>query len=312
MRPPVEVAVGVVFDAAGRVLLGSRPAGKPYSGYWEFPGGKIEAGESVAQALARELDEETGLRVNESLPWVTIEHEYPHAFVRLHFLRVHDWSGEPHGREGQQLRWFSVADALPAPLLPAALPCLRWLAWPQVMGLSAAAESGPDAWLARFDAALANGLRCIQVREPALAPEQALSLVREVVARARPHGARVLVNSRHGYGAAALAGGLHLTERDLLACDLRPSLEHVGASVHSRASLDRAAALGFDYAVLGIVKPSASHPGAPTLGWDGFGDIALDAGLPVYAIGGLRRADLEPAMRASAHGIALRSGLFER
>ncbi|CAN5146327.1 Nudix family hydrolase [soil metagenome] len=307
----VEVAVGVVFDVQGRVLLGSRPAGKPYSGYWEFPGGKIEPGESVAAALARELDEETGISIGTPLPWVTIEHRYPHAHVRLHFMRVHEWTGTPEGREGQQLRWSSVADALPAPLLPAALPCLRWLSWPDRMGISSAAASGQSVFLDRLDAAFADGLRLIQVREPAMDRDQVGALVREVVARAKPFAARVLVSSRHGFGLAEQAGGLHLTEQDLLACDRRPDLPSVGASVHTRASIDRAADLGLDYALLGTVLPSASHPHGPVLGWRGFAELALDAALPVYAIGGLSRADLDAASHAGAHGIALLGKLFD-
>ncbi|CAN5341799.1 Nudix family hydrolase [soil metagenome] len=307
----VEVAVGVVFDADGRVLLGSRPAGKPFSGYWEFPGGKIEAGETVAAALARELDEETGIHIGEPLPWVTIEHRYPHAHVRLHFMRVRQWSGSPEGREGQQLRWSSVADALPAPLLPAALPCLRWLSWPDRMGISSAAALGQPVFLDRLDAALAGGLRLIQIREPAMDQDQVRSLTREVVARAKPFDARVLVNSRHGFGVAELAGGLNLTEQDLLLADRRPDLPSVGASTHTRAAIDRAAQLGLDYALLGTVLPSRSHPGGPVLGWDGFTTLARDAALPIYAIGGLARADVDVAARAGAHGIALLGNLFE-
>lgn len=307
----VEVAVGVVFAPDGRVLLGSRPAGKPFSGYWEFPGGKIEAGESVAAALARELDEETGILIGTPLPWVTIEHVYPHAHVRLHFMRVRDWSGTPEGREGQQLRWFSVADAMPAPLLPAALPCLRWLGWPEVMGLSSAGSLGVDRFLERLGHAFGDDLGAIIVREPLFDVEQARSLTIEIAAMAKEHAARVMVSSRHGHATAEVAGGLHFTEGHLMTCDLRPSLPHVGASVHSRASIDHAASLGLDYAMLGTVAASASHPEGPVLGWPGFAALALDAAVPIYAVGGLSRRDLRDATLSSAHGIALLGRVFE-
>lgn len=94
----VDVAVGVLIRPDGAVLFGQRPAGKPYAGWWEFPGGKLEAGESVEQALARELHEELGIDVHESRPWVVREYRYPHAHVRLHFQRIVSWAGEPHGR----------------------------------------------------------------------------------------------------------------------------------------------------------------------------------------------------------------------
>jgi len=135
-RKVTEVAVGVVVRTDGAVLLADRPAGKPYPGYWEFPGGKIEPGESIAAALVRELHEELGISVATSTPWVTFEFDYPHAYVRLHFERVHNWSGSPHPREGQRMGFYSPAATLPTPLLPAAVPALRWLLLPDVLELS--------------------------------------------------------------------------------------------------------------------------------------------------------------------------------
>ena len=134
-RKVTEVAVGVLIRPDGLVLLADRPPGKPYAGYWEFPGGKIEAGESVAVALHRELHEELGIAIDTSLPWVTFEHDYPHAYVRLHFERVYGWEGVPHAREGQHLGFFRPGLDVPAPLLPAAVPALRWLQLPDVLSL---------------------------------------------------------------------------------------------------------------------------------------------------------------------------------
>lgn len=144
MTPPearkvTEVAVGVVIRPDRAVLLADRPAGKPYAGYWEFPGGKVEPGEDVAAALARELREELGIAIAASLPWVTFEFDYPHAYVRLHFERVFDWQGTPHAREGQRLLFHRLDDPSPVPLLPAAVPALRWLGLPDVLLLAAGA-----------------------------------------------------------------------------------------------------------------------------------------------------------------------------
>ncbi|MDE1183212.1 NUDIX domain-containing protein [Paraburkholderia sp.] len=126
-RPVTEVAVGVMVQPEGRYLLAQRPAGKPYEGYWEFPGGKLEPGETVEAALARELHEELGIDVVTSERWRVLEHDYPHAYVRLYFCKVTRWNGEPHGREGQAFAWQSLpADV--APLLPATIPVLEWLA----------------------------------------------------------------------------------------------------------------------------------------------------------------------------------------
>ena len=126
----LQVAVGVVFRSDGAVLFGQRLAGKPYAGWWEFPGGKIEAGESVEQALARELNEELGLDVQRSIPWVVRDYVYPHAHVRLHFQRVTHWLGEPRSREGQAFVWQSAQAIVVTPILPAALPVIEWLRLP--------------------------------------------------------------------------------------------------------------------------------------------------------------------------------------
>jgi 8-oxo-dGTP diphosphatase len=125
-RKVTEVAVGVMVQNDGRYLLAQRPAGKPYEGYWEFPGGKLEAGESVEAALSRELHEELGIDVTSCALWRTLEHDYPHAYVRLFFCKVTEWRGEPLGREGQAIAWQTLPVDV-APLLPAAIPILEWL-----------------------------------------------------------------------------------------------------------------------------------------------------------------------------------------
>jgi 8-oxo-dGTP diphosphatase len=125
--------VGVLVDSRGRVLLADRPAGKPYAGYWEFPGGKIEPGEDVGAALARELHEELGIDIGPSEPWVTFEFDYPHAYVELQFRITRLWQGVPHAREGQRLRFVNPEGELPQPLLPAAVPVLRWLRLPRTL-----------------------------------------------------------------------------------------------------------------------------------------------------------------------------------
>jgi 8-oxo-dGTP diphosphatase len=126
-RPVTEVAVGVLVQPDGHYLLAQRPAGKPYEGYWEFPGGKLEPGETVEAALERELHEELGIVVTACHRWHTLEHDYPHAYVRLYFCKVTAWTGEPHGREGQAFVWQRLpADV--SPLLPATIPVLEWLA----------------------------------------------------------------------------------------------------------------------------------------------------------------------------------------
>jgi 8-oxo-dGTP diphosphatase len=126
-RQPVDVAVGVLIALDGRFLLTTRPAGKVYAGWWEFPGGKFEPGETVQQALARELHEELGITVAAVQPWQQAIVDYPHALVRLHFCKVLDWSGAFEMREGQAMAWQTLPVQV-APVLPGTLPVLRWLA----------------------------------------------------------------------------------------------------------------------------------------------------------------------------------------
>ncbi len=122
---PIHVAVGILMQANGDVLLARRPEGKPYAGYWEFPGGKVEAGESVFDALKREFEEEIGVRIVTAEEWCGVEHVYPHAHVRLHFFISREWQGQPQSLEGQELAWQgSVAVE---PVLPATIPLLEWL-----------------------------------------------------------------------------------------------------------------------------------------------------------------------------------------
>ena len=126
-RIPVDVAVGVLVDGAGRFLLTSRPAGKVYAGFWEFPGGKLEAGESVDAALRRELHEELGISIGPAEPWKVEVVDYPHARVRLHFCKVFAWSGTFEMREGQQMAWQTLPVEV-APVLPGTVPVLQWFA----------------------------------------------------------------------------------------------------------------------------------------------------------------------------------------
>jgi 8-oxo-dGTP diphosphatase len=138
-RTPVDVAVGVLIDPLGRFLLTSRPAGKVYAGYWEFPGGKLEAGESVEAALRRELHEELGITIGAAHPWKVELMDYAHARVRLHFCKVFDWRGEFEMRERQAMAWQSLPVDV-APVLPGTVPVLQWFA--SERGFSGATHAG--------------------------------------------------------------------------------------------------------------------------------------------------------------------------
>ncbi len=309
MTERLAVAAAVIERPDGAFLMASRPAGRAYAGWWEFPGGKVEAGETPRQALKRELQEELGIDVERAYPWLTLDHDYAHARVRLHFFRVTAWRGTPQPHEGQGLAWVRAERPEVAPILPANGPVLRALCLPLTYGISAASELGVELFLHRLEAALQGGLKLVQLRERQLPADRLASLARAVAARCREHGARLLINDDVGL-AARLNAGVHLPAAHLMRLQQRPDLPWVGASCHDAAELDHAAALGVDFVVLGPVLPTASHPGARALGWDRLRDLAAGRGLPIYALGGLSAADLDAARAAGAHGVAMKRGAW--
>lgn len=305
----IDVAAGIVTQPDGRVLLAERPDGKPWAGYWEFPGGKFEAGEGPVQALARELHEELGIELDTAYPWITREYTYPDRCVRLHCYRVFRWHGTPHGREGQRIAWEDPHAVQSAPLLPANHRILRDLCLPQVYAITQASKYGITAFMQRLQTALESGIRLIQVREK-MAPGQLSQFSRNVIVMAHEHNARVLINGRPGTAKTSGADGVHLPTSQLMNSHTRPDFELVGASCHNLDELEKAARLGVDFVVLSPVLPTQSHPGEPTLGWDAFAQLCLDQPMPVYALGGMNTAILETAMQHGAHGIAMLSGVW--
>jgi 8-oxo-dGTP diphosphatase len=308
---PVDVAVAVLTRSDGRVLLAQRPEGKVYSGYWEFPGGKVEPGESVARALARELHEELGIEVRRAYPWVTRTYTYSHATVRLHFFRVVAWDGDPQCKEHQATAWQAIGAVSVSPLLPANDPVLLALALPSEYAISNVSGMGEVHFLEVLQRRLAAGLRFVQVRERAMSTGELARLVERVLAAARPYGARIIVNGNVDVALATGANGVQLTERQLMTLDNRPPLALVGASCHGTDSLRRAESLGADFVVIGPVNATPTHPDAALLGWDGFAAIAAGAAIPAYAIGGLTRTDFEAAWARGAHGLAMIRGSWE-
>ena len=306
----IDVAVGVVMHADGRVLLAQRPDGKPSAGYWEFPGGKFEPGESPRQALARELHEELGVELDAAYPWITREHSYPNLKVRLHLYRVLNWHGEPQGREGQQVSWQNPGSIKVAPLLPANHAIVQALNLPPVYAITQASKFGVTEFMQHLQLKLDKGVRLIQVRERDMTPEQLTEFAGQAVTLAHQYKAQVLVNSDENIARSAGADGVHLQAGQLMRCTARPNTRLVGASCHNRRELYRAAELGVDFVVLSPVLPTPSHPGAATLGWERFAELCLDLPLPVFALGGMRLDMIETAMTHSAHGVALLSGIW--
>ena len=311
-RACVPVAVGVLTDAEGRVLVARRAAGKPWAGCWEFPGGKREAGESRMQALRRELHEELGISVDSATPLIRLPPQPDtRPQVALDVWRVQNYRGEPVGLEGQELRWVDAAE-LDALDMPPANRVIR-TAWrlPERYLITP-----PDPMpLAR----LIDGLRCavqqgiglIQVRRPYATTAELLALA-EAMAPARAAGDLVLLLNGAPERARALGyDGVHLSGARLASLDARPAhLAWVGASCHDGADLVRAAALELDFAVLSPVRATPGHMGVSPLGWRTWARQVRAARLPVYALGGMVETDLPCARRLGGQGIAGIRGLW--
>ena len=301
----VEVSAAVLQREDNSFLLAQRPPDKIWAGYWEFPGGKIEPGETPRHALVRELREELGIEVQATYPWVTRVYAYPHATVRLHFFRVTAWSGELHPHEGQQFSWQRVPDISVSPVLPANAPILRALSLPTLYAISNVAELGEDEFMRRLEAALHNGLRLIQLREKNYSREALRELALKMLPLLRQHDARLIINADIELCKKIGADGVQLTGAQLAELNERPDVYWCAASCHNAEELRRAEELGCNFALLSPVLATQSHPGAPYLGWENFATIAAGSSIPVYALGGLTQADMETAWRHGAHGIAL-------
>lgn len=318
-----EAAVGVIRRDDGFVLLAERPVGKPWAGYWEFPGGKIEENEMPIEALKRELQEELGITAIVLYPWLMRSFDYeakydasgklesPAKTVRLHFFVVVQWQGEPVGLEKQALSWQNPEKLAVAPMLPANSPIFNALVLSPVYAVTNLNELGEDLFFERLKLALEQGLRIIQVREKQLSPDNLLLFAERVIAMASSYGAKVMINSDLHLAAKVKAAGVHLSARDLMQLQAKPEGLLCGASCHNRQELAQAAMLGLDYVMLSPVQKTLSHADTQPLGWSGFSDLAAGYPLPVYALGGMQIADLHTARLHGAHGIAMQRSIWD-
>ncbi|MDT8404332.1 Nudix family hydrolase [Sulfuriflexus sp.] len=301
----VHVAAAVVVNQSEEVLIAKRPAEVHQGGLWEFPGGKLEAGETVEQALARELLEETGIHVERARPLIRVHYDYGDKSVLLDVWRVEAFRGEAHGREGQPVMWVRpeqfASYTFPAanrPILRAASLPDRYLITPE--------PAEPDMFLQQLDRALARGIRLVQFRAKKLEASAWQALAAEVIERCHRAGARCLLNTSPAGFAACPADGMHLDSRHLHAHEVRPVPTSVllSASCHNEADIRQAETLGADFIVLSPVQATASHPDAEPLGWERFHEMSDKAAMPVFALGGMRPEDLETAFAHGAQGIA--------
>lgn len=304
------LVAAAVIRRDDKILIAQRPLDKHQGGLWEFPGGKVEDGEPVQQALVRELEEELGITATSARPLIRITHDYPDKSVCLDVWEVSAFTGEAHGREGQPVRWVREAELadyeFPAanhPILSAACLPARYLITPDDRD-----EVDLLSWL---DEKLAAGEGLFLLRAPQLSEQRYLLLAEEFLERCRAAGVALLLHGEPAWLQQVPADGLHVPVRLLRTFAQRPvdRAYWLAASVHDLAELQQAEALGVDFVTLSPVQSTLSHPEAVPLGWKNFAAITAQAHVPVYALGGMGADDLGMAWQCGGQGIAGIRGL---
>jgi len=309
----IHVAVAAIVDEAQRVLIARRPDHVHQGGLWEFPGGKCEPGESIDDALQREIHEELGIQLGARRPLIRIPHRYTDRSVLLDVWRVDAFTGQPKGCEGQVVEWVSL-DALGERAFPAAnLPIIRALQLPTAYLITPEPGEDPKVFLAQLQRRLDDSIHLVQLRAKGLDEADYRSLAERVIAQCRRSGAQVMLNANVELAVQLGADGIQLSSQRLQQADARdlPGELLLGASCHTADELAHAHVIGADFALLSPVKPTASHPDAPALGWETFARQVAACAMPVYALGGMTPADIDDAIVHGAQGIAAIRALWK-
>lgn len=300
--PAITVVAAIIRGGDGRICLSKRADHKHQGGRWEFPGGKVEQGETLGAALARELEEELGMEGAASTPFMTIAHQYDDLHVTLHFRDVRAWRGEPQGREGQRVQWF-LPDELPGLRFPAAnQPVVNAIRLPEQLVVAPEAITLHEL-LAGIDR-LNEEQQGLYLRQWSDHAELAA-----IVAQCQQRGVKVwlrVVDAQSLTTAAALGVfALHFPGRALAQLNERPVFEGVvSAAVHDQAALEKAKDLGLDMALVSPVLPTPTHPDRSALGWPQAESLMKGAPLACYALGGVTPEDLVSARENGAVGVA--------
>lgn len=302
----LHVAAAVIRGADGRVLIARRPEHKHQGGLWEFPGGKVEAGEAVEAALARELHEELGIRVTTSRPLIQVRHDYADLAVLLDVHEVGAFTGEPHGAEGQPLAWVAPRELAHyefpeanRPIVAAARLPAQYLITPDALE--------PADLLQGIRQALANGVRLLQLRAPNMYSAEYRDLAVDIQGLCAGKAQLMLKGPLEWLGDFP-AAGWHLTAAQLRKYAPKgrpfPAERWLAASCHTAEELALAAQMGVDFVTLSPLQATQTHPEATPLGWEVAAELIRGFSRPVYLLGGIGPAELERAWRVGAQGVA--------
>lgn len=307
----IHVAVGVIFNADGNILIAKRAENAHQGGLWEFPGGKVNPAETLVQALNRELNEELGICVNECSPLIQIRHHYPDKSVLLDVFRVTSFNGEPYGVEGQPIYW-AAPNELPDFKFPAAnKPIISAVLLPDRY-LITGEFADTDELISKLESAFKNGIRIAQLRIKNLELSIHESVITRAILSAEKYSATLMINcSVRVFLQIACKHpsadiGLHLSQQHALGFSQRPVPDNylLGVSCHNEGEITQAQVISADYLLLSPVKTTATHPNASPLGWEKFKSLVELANIPVFALGGLNEMDVAIAKACGAQGIA--------
>lgn len=302
----IHVAAAVIRGEDGRILIARRADDQHQGGLWEFPGGKVEAGEAVERALARELEEELGIRPTAARPLIQVRHDYPDKQVLLDVWEVSAFTGEPHGAEGQPLAWVSPRQ-LPEYEFPAAnRPIIAAARLPEHYLITPEGLDAP-ALLRGVKAALARGIRLIQLRSPAMFDAQYRDLAVDIQGLCAGKAQLMLKGPLEWLGDFP-AAGWHLTAAQLRKYAAMgrplPAERWLAASCHTAEELELATQMGVDFITLSPLLATQTHPEAQPLGWAQAGELLAGFNQPAYLLGGVGPGDLEQAWQVGAQGVA--------
>ena len=316
MTQTIHVAVGVIFNKTGEILIALRDKHRHQGGLWEFPGGKVDEGENVSQALSRELHEEIGIQVVRSHPLVQISHSYPDKSVLLDVWCVDEFSGLPSGKEGQEICWIDPASMNPADFPLANRRIIHILQLPDRIAITGSAPD-KDSFINALEGVLDQGIHLIQFRPTrldgrSLANSCLLDWWESALLECRARGSKLIPNCPMEILHDLEGDGFHANSRTLMSLESRPIASDLlfSASCHSLAQLQKAQLLEVDFAFLSPVQPTGSHPEAKILGWEKFADLVSQVNIPVYALGGLDCDDIARARSHGARGIAAISAFW--
>ena len=302
----IHVAVAVITNEQGEVLIQQRAANTHQGGLWEFPGGKLEQGETVAVALEREINEELGITVRQSRPLIRITHQYADRRVLLDVFRMLQWHGNLHARENQPLTWCKPETLSSYAMPEADVPIVTAINLPESYVITPSRVDDAHGLLQQMDRLLEQGQRLFLYRINSLLGMQHESLAREMLQRCQAHNARLIIHEKNAadLDRPGFADGLHLTEAGLARAANSSSGQLLSVSCHSLDSLRKAQQIGADFALLSPVETTQSHPGTEPLGWPAFREMVEQVNIPVYALGGMTADKINKAWDHGAQGVA--------